>query len=402
MSIKRNLTALLISDGATRAGGAMTTTAMPFIVLGIGGAEAALAAVATAIMIPQLVALVVGGVLADRMPRQRLMFVADIIQAVALGLLAVLFVAGDATVTVIIVLSAVRGIGMGLFMPASDGIMPQIVDLADLARANSLRRFIETTAQVGGALLGGALVGFLGGGTALWVITSMFVVGALARLAMIGIRPQHVGGEGMVEAAINGWREFASRRWLWSIVVGFAVVNAFEYGYLGVLGPMYVEEHYDGAASWGLIGAAMAAGAALGAVVAFKWRPKRPLVAGLVSAGVLALGPLSLAVSPILAGGVIGAGIAGVGVEIFGIFWVTVVQQRIPGEALSRVFSLDAIGSFAVMPLGPVIASVVVAKIGVTPGLYATSFVMIAMVVLMLLVPDVRRMGQPEAVVSRG
>ena len=402
MSIKRNLTALLVSDGATRAGGAMTTTAMPFIVLGIGGAEAALAAVATAIMVPQLIALVIGGVLADRMPRQRLMFVADIIQAASIATLAVMFIAGDATVTAIIVLSAIRGVGMGLFMPASDGIMPQIVDLADLGRANSLRRFVETITQIGGALLGGVAVGFLGAATALWLIAALFIVGALARLAMIGIRPQHDGGEGMIEAAINGWREFASRRWLWSIVVGFAVVNAFEYGYLGVLGPMYVEEHFDGATSWGLIGAAMAAGAALGAIVAFKWRPQRPLVAGLVSAGVLALGPLSLAVSPVLAGGVIGAGIAGIGVEVFGIFWVTVVQQQIPGEALSRVFSLDAIGSFVVMPIGPIIASVVVARIGVTPGLYATSFVMLLMVVLMLLVPDVRAMRQPGAVVSRG
>lgn len=400
MSIKRNLTALLVSDGATRAGGAMTTTAMPFIVLGIGGAEAALAAVATAIMVPQLVALVVGGVLADRMPRQRLMFIADIIQAGSIAALAVMFIAGDASVTAIIVLSAVRGIGMGLFMPASDGIMPQIVDLADLVRANSLRRFVETTMQIGGALLGGAVVGFLGAAVALWTIASLFVIGALSRLAMIGIRPQQVGNESMIEAAVNGWKEFASRRWLWSVVVGFAIINAFEYGYLGVLGPMYVEEHFDGAASWGLIGASMSAGAALGAVVAFKWRPQRPLVAGLTSAGVLALGPLSLAVSPVLAGGVIGAGIAGIGVEVFGIFWVTVVQQRIPGEALSRVFSLDAIGSFAVMPIGPVIASIVVARIGVLPGLYATSLVMIAVVVLMLLVPEVRAMRQPEAVAS--
>jgi hypothetical protein len=46
------------------------------------------------------------------------------------------------------------------------------------------------------------------------------------------------------------------------------------------------------------------------------------------------------------------AALAGIGMETFGIMWHTTMQQEIPQEKLSRVYSYDALGSFVLIPLG--------------------------------------------------
>ena len=51
----------------------------------------------------------------------------------------------------------------------------------------------------------------------------------------------------------EGWQEFASRTWLWVIVLQFAFVNAAESGAMNVLGPTVARSHLHGAAGWGLV-----------------------------------------------------------------------------------------------------------------------------------------------------
>ena len=71
----------------------------------------------------------------------------------------------------------------------------------------------------------------------------------------------------------------------------------------------------------------------------------------LLPAPLVALGfPLSL---PAL---VAAAFLAGVGSEVFGLLWHTTMQQEIPADKLSRVYSYDALGSIALVPVGYALA----------------------------------------------
>src|SRR4029453_12193075 len=58
----------------------------------------------------------------------------------------------------------------------------------------------------------------------------------------------------------EGWREFRSRSWLCVTIVQFALINAYAIGAFLVLGPFVAEQHLGGAAAWGFILAAEAAG----------------------------------------------------------------------------------------------------------------------------------------------
>ncbi len=389
----RRLVALLVSDGTTLLGAAMAVTATPFVVLAAGGDKSALAWVSAAVLAVELVSLAGGGLLADRVPRQWVMMAADLVQAASAAILAVAFARGVAGVSLVVAMSALRGLGLGLFLPASQGILPQIVDVSVLGRSNSARRVVANVAQIGGALAGGVLVASAGPATALAVITGVFLVGALARVGLRGLGAVSADGESLLKAAVGGFREFASRRWLWSVVAGFALINAAFIGVASVLGPLMVTEQFKGASSWGVVAAATAIGAVVGAAAAFSWRPRRPLFVAILFAALIGLEPLALATSPfplILAA----AFAAGFGIEVFGIQWVSALQAHIPGDALSRVSAFDAMGSFAVSPLGPLAAAGAAGAMGVSVSLALSGVVIFGLCGLLLVVPEVRGLGR--------
>ena len=89
---------------------------------------------------------------------------------------------------------------------------------------------------------------------------------------------------------------------------------------------------------------------------------------------------------------------AGVGLEIFGVNWVTALQQHIPTRVLSRVNSYDALGSFVFIPLGLVIAGPLAARFGVTETLWGFLAIGLASIVAALLSRDVRNLRRVEQV----
>ncbi len=61
--------------------------------------------------------------------------------------------------------------------------------------------------------------------------------------------------------------------------------------------------------------------------------------------------------------------LAGVAVQQFDVAWEVAVQENVPGEKLSRVYSYDALGSFVAMPLGQVAIGPFAERFGPAPAL---------------------------------
>jgi hypothetical protein len=82
----------------------------------------------------------------------------------------------------------------------------------------------------------------------------------------------------------DGWREFASRQWLWVVVLQFSFVVAALQAAHGVLGPVVAKEEMGGAVAWSAVLAGEAAGMLVGVFIAMRIRPRRPIfVATLVT-----------------------------------------------------------------------------------------------------------------------
>src|SRR2546421_2487328 len=371
-------------------GNAFATTAIAFAVLDVTGWKADLGCVLAARALPQVVFLLAGGVWADRLPRHLVMVASTVVSGPSQGVLAALLLTGTAGFTELIVLSAVNGTSTAFFFPASSGIVPQTVPAPMLQTANALLRLGLNASYIGGAALGGLVVAASSPGWAI-AVDSLTFFAAAGLVAAIHLPPgMRMPGSTFLAELGQGWREFISRAWLWGIVLQFSIVNAAETGSMNVLGPAVAKEHFGGAAGWGAVLAADAIGLVCGGVAMLRFRPRRMLLWATLAIFLMPLVPLALAVPLVLPLVIVSAFLAGAGVEVFGVLWETTMQQEIPGDRLSRVSSYDALGSFALIPLGFATAGAVAAAIGTRATFFGAAVLITGATALVLLIRSVR------------
>lgn len=371
-------------------GSAMATVALAFAVLDLTGSATSLGVVLAARMIPQVIFLLVGGIVADRLPRQLVMVGANVVSGVAQLSVAALLLIGVAELWHLVGLQLVAGASSAFFFPASSGIVPQTVPAAVLQEANALLRLSMSSTQILGAAAGGVLVAAVGSGWALAFDGATYLVAALFLGAIRLPATARIEASNMLAELHEGWREFSSRTWLWTIVVAFGFMNAAHSGASSVLGPTIAREELGGAAAWGFILSAQAAGLVLGGLLMLWLRPRRILLVGCAAMLLTLPGLLLLSVAAptvVIAAAYL---LAGVGIEIFGVFWDTSLQQNIPQEKLSRVYSYDALGSFILIPLGLIVAGPLAEAVGTDEALGLAAATIGFGVLAMLSVRDVR------------
>ncbi|MFC9238182.1 MFS transporter [Streptomyces decoyicus] len=371
--------------------GALIATA--FAVLAAGGSATDVGLVAAARTIPLVLFLLIGGAVADRLPRHRVMVAANALSCVSQGLFALLVLAGEPRLWQMALLAALGGTGQAFFAPASEGMVLASVSGEQAGRAFAVFRMGMNGANIGGTALGGALVAVVGPGWVLAIDSAAFALaGALRAFLDVSGVPVRAPGGGVLRDLRDGWHEVTSRPWLWAVVVQFSIVNAVVAAAEAVYGPLVAEQHLGGPGPWGLALAAFGAGTVGGALMMTRVRPHRLLLTGALCVFPLALPSAALAV-PLPAGGLsavmFGTGIA---IEVFAVTWMTALHQEIPEEKFSRVSSYDWLGSLAVVPLATALAGPVQDLIGRTAALWGCSALIALLTAAVLCVPEVRRL----------
>src|SRR5260370_18811960 len=129
-----------------------------------------------------------GGVWADRLPRQLVMLSSDSIRAVAELTLAVVRLTGHAHLWMLKVLSVADGAASAFFMPASSALVPQTVSATHLQQANALMGLTRSTSWVLGPAVSGILVALAGPGRVFGSDAVTFLLSCLS-LAMPRVSP---------------------------------------------------------------------------------------------------------------------------------------------------------------------------------------------------------------------
>jgi MFS family permease len=371
-------------------GSAMAPIGLAFAVLDLTGSTTDLGLVLAARSVATIVLLLVGGVWADRLPRHLVMVSANVISGATQALVAILLLAGHARIWELAVLALLNGASSAFFFPASSGIVPQTVPPELQQQANATLRLGLNATNIVGAALGGLLVAASSPGWAIAIDAASYGIAALAIAAMHLPPGLRVKGSTVLHELREGWSDFWSRGWLWAIVLQFGIVNAFESGAIGVLGPTVAKRHLGGAAAWGAVLTATSIGLVLSGVLMMRWRPRRILFVATLAVFPMALPLLALArPAPLLV--VIAAGfIAGFSVEIFGVLWDTAMQQEIPQEKLSRLYSYDALGSWALMPTALAVLGPVASALGTRTTLIGCAVLVVGATAPVLLSRDVR------------
>jgi MFS family permease len=348
-------------------------------VLDLTGSKADLGYVLAARTVPMVAFLLAGGVWSDRLPRHHVMVASNVFSGASQAGVAALLFWGHARIWQIAALAAVNGASSAFFFPASSGIIPQTVPEPLLQQANAVLRL----GRNGVYIVGGALAGIaVDAGT--FMLAAVFV-GAMRLPSSLRLETSSLARE-----LAEGWREVATRTWLWVIILQFGVVNAIEQGSQSVLGPAIAKDHLHGPAGWGLVLTAEALGLVVAGVILLRLRPRRLLL--VATLGFLLTVPFLFGLAiPLPLAAVAGlAFVAGIGSETFGVLWDTTMQQEIPHDRLSRVYSYDALGSFALIPLGLAAAGPVAQIAGTSQALFGAALISLTATLAVLFVRDVR------------
>jgi MFS family permease len=333
-----------------------------------------------------------GGVLSDRLPRNRILVGAALGQAAAQAATAAFVLTDHASIGVLVALQIVYGAADGFVIPAETGLVPQTVSDERLQEANALRGMMRNLVFVVGPVIGGVIVVAGSPGTALAIDAGSFV-GAALLLARIRVPTRTNEHSQFLHELHEGWREFTSRTWLWSTVVIFGAGNLF-FMFWPVLGPTVAKEHLDGARSWAVIVALNGVGAVVGGAVALRYRPRLPLVACILWPLLWTLQLVALALTAPTWVVATASFVAGAALAIHLALWFTIFQREVPEHARSRVSSYDSLGSFVLTPLGLIAAGLVAAAIGISNALWLAAGAILILNCSMLLIPSVWRIGR--------
>jgi predicted MFS family arabinose efflux permease len=388
---ERDFRLLFLGRTVSMLGSAFAPVALAFAVIDdLDGSASQLGFVLSAIWVPQIAFILVGGIWGDRLPRQHVLVGTDLVMAATQGIVAALLLSGTAEIWHLAALQVVRGVAQAFFFPASTGLVPQVITERRLLQANALLRLSHSGVTIVGAAAGGIAVAAVGAGWALAFDAATFLCSAafLVRIRIPAVA--RTAGSTMLRELREGWHEFRARTWLWAIVVQFMFINGFAVGAFLVLGPIVAKESLGGADAWGVILACQSVGLVAGGLIVLRARPNRLLL--VASLAIFLMAPVYVLLAEAAPVAVIAAGAlaAGVGIEVFGVLWDTSLQQQIPRDRLSRVSSYDALGSFVCIPIGLSIAGPIADAIGVDATLFLAAGVIVVATVLVLLVEDVR------------
>jgi MFS family permease len=390
---ERNLARFAAATAVSALGNGMADIALAFAILGLGG-PSELGVVFVAREIPLVALLLLGGVWADRISRKLILVSADLVRSAAQASIAVLLLTGTADLWKIVILQVAFGSANAFSRPAYTGLVQQLVRPEMLQRANALLGLARSPAQIAGPALGAVIVTAASPAWALAADATTFATSAALVLSLHLGRVTRGAMNSVLADLREGWKEFTSRTWVWTIVGYFGLYQLTLFPALLVLGPFVAKEQLGGAGAWGTILAIEAIGSVIGGVVALRVRFSRPLVALTLLAMPEALILLLLAVPapvPVIAAT---AFVAAVCLTMGNVLWFSTLQRHIPEHAISRISSFDWLGSVVFNPIGYVLVGPLSGLIGVPQTLVLAGSLNIVFGLVLLTVRSVRSLGE--------
>jgi MFS family permease len=398
----RDFRRLLAGRSFGELGNAVAPVALAFAVLDLTGSAVDLGIVVGARSLANVLLVLFGGLLADRLPRSVILQGTEVAAAATQAAIAVSVLCGFASLPLLIGLSLANGAVAAVSMPAASALTPQTVPKPLLAKANAVIRMGANIGRFTGAALGGVLVAGVGSGWAIVANATLFLLAALSYRG-IGLIPRRGPTSRPLTELADGWREFSARTWIWVVVAQFGLVNAVNVGGIQVLGPLVADDTI-GRPAWGFVLAAQTIGSLCGGLLATRWQPRRALLIG-VSLTFVEVVPLALLAQAPAALPLVAASFGnGVTIELFVVAWDVSLQENIPPDRLARVYSYDLLGSFIALPIGAVAAGPLAAHFGPQATLLGGAAVIAVATAAALLSRDIRtlRRKAPESALAAG
>jgi MFS family permease len=347
------------------------------------------AGVTTAARVVPIVALgPLGGAIADRFDRRRVMIICDVIR-LALMLLLALVAATQLPILLAPVIAAAATAAGSPYLACTSAVTPRLVPDADLTGANAARSAVGAIGIIAGPALGGVLLLFGSPALAFVVNAVTFGVAAVAVLAIPAGRAFQSGApaerpSGLLHDVTDGAAALRAHPEALRLV-GADIMCSLIYGMQTVLLLLAARHAGLGLHGYGYlfagIGAGALAGTALAGRVARLPHPRTALLTALTAVG------LPMLVLPWASWAVLAIALAattGVGAILVEILTETALQRSLPAEVFGRAYGLALPASVAGIAVGSLIAPLLVSAVGSTGAMMASGAVVIAYGMLLL------------------
>ncbi|MWV49364.1 MFS transporter [Rathayibacter sp. VKM Ac-2803] len=393
---------LALSLAASLLASGVWLVALVWQVIALGGGPSDVSVVAAASALGLVLAVLLGGVAADRVPQRRLLLGVEAVRIVAVLAAVALDASGVLALWQLTVLAFVLGVGEAFFFPAYSAILPRLLPEAQLLAANGVEGALRPVAQsAAGPALAGLVVAVAAPSAAFAVTAGGYALALIALVLMGPVPFQRTTeeGTGPIRSALRDLREgfgyMLRTRWLLATLL-FAVVLVFlVVGPIEVLVPFAVRDQTGaGASGYALALTAYGCGGVIGSlVISSRPIPRRYLTTMVLLWGFGVLPFVFLGVVDqlwLIAAILFVDGVTGAAAQVL---WGTLLQQRVPPALLGRVSSLDFFVSLALMPVSMAVAGPVGEAFGIAPTFAVVGALAAAAAVLTLVLA---RLGPDE------
>jgi MFS family permease len=261
----------------------MQRVAQDWLVLQLSHNSAAALGITTGLQfLPMLLFGLWGGLIADRYPKRRLLLITQTAMGLQAVLLGVLVLAHVATVWHVYALAFVLGLATAFDNPARQSFVVEIVGQDDLPNAVGLNSATFHAARVVGPAIAGLMINLIGTGPVFLVngVSYLAVLAGLLSMRTSELHPSKLVSRGGGQLT-DGLRYVRGRRDLLLPIVVVGFLGTFGMNFQMTMALMAKSVFDRGAASYGLLGTALAVGSLSGALfAASRARPSRRLLVG--------------------------------------------------------------------------------------------------------------------------
>ena len=360
----RSFVVLLIATVISSLSLSMFMFIQSWYVVAVLNKEASLGIIMICLTIPRMFSMIIGGVLADQKRQNRIMFYSDSSTAIVLLGLALLFMYfNEVPIWILAINATFIGIFGGIFEPARDSILPKIVKIEQLTRANSMTQGAIQIALFSGPLLAGLLISMISYHLLLIIISLLLCLSGISVLFIQTPHKQERLIENPETTFIKNLKEGFLYTWQTPLMRGIFIItvisNLFISGPLMMGLPIFVRKVLDGNSldfsfvQGGLTFGMIAGSVTIGIINMKKNRGAYTMyLIALQGLGMLLFSQVqsvSIAVVVIIMIGIL--------IPAFNIPIVSMVQTYTDENKVGRVMSLIRTGSLGLIPLSYAITS---------------------------------------------
>ena len=384
---------LLLGQTVSIFGNNFFLIALPFQLIALGATPVQLGIAVGLAGISTLVFLLLGGAIADRASRRRIILTSDAIGAVVTAAIAVLAGSGRLQVEHVYVAALVLGGTSAFRFPAYTAIITELVPADLLTEANAARTLGAALGRTAGPIAAGLVVAYAGTPWAFGIDALTFVFSFVAFLAAHPTARPATATAPLLQQVREGIAFVASTRWLWMALVALTFINLSYGGQIGVMTPLIVRDTLSaGAATFGAVTAAFGLGRIVGGFILPQLHITRPGTAMYVFEMIAGLATLAIGLIVWLPVTFAGMLIMGLALSSSDTLFETMIQRNVPRELLGRVTSVNFFLGSLFVPLSPLLAGVLVDLTGPATTFAIAGVWAAGIAVLLMFISPVRQL----------